>query len=58
MRLAGTMERCTDKAQMMIQNGIGEGELAGGCVITTYMFKIDDVDTTLCITSFLDKSFR
>ena len=24
---------------MMVQNGIGEGELAGGCFISTYMFK-------------------
>ena len=37
---------------MIIQNGIGEGELARGCFITTYMFKIDDVGTALCSMSF------
>ena len=37
---------------MMIQNGIGEGELTRGCFITTYMFKIDDVGTALCSMSF------
>ena len=36
----------------MIQNGIGDGELAGGCFISTYMFKIDHVGTIFCSTSF------
>jgi len=36
---------------MVIQNGIGEGELTRGCFITTYMFKIDDVGTTLIMTT-------
>ena len=36
----------------MIQSGIGEGELAGGCFITSSMFQIEDVGTISCSMAF------